>query len=115
MPSKIFERYDVVVVPFPFTDLASEKRRPAVVLSGATAFNSSSAHIVLTMVTSVTDRTWPLNVPLTDLDSAGLNVACAVRFKLFTLDDRLILRKAGSLGAPHRKAINAAVHRLLLD
>jgi len=114
MPSKIFERYDVVVVPFPFTDLASEKRRPAVALSGAEAFNSPSAHVVLALVTSEADRTWPLGVPLTDLASAGLNVACAVRFKLFTRDDRLILRKAGSLGAPDRKAMDAAVRGLSL-
>jgi hypothetical protein len=29
-----FERYDVVRVPFPFTDLQAEKNRPALVIYG---------------------------------------------------------------------------------
>ena len=30
---KPFERHSLVLVPFPFTDRATQKRRPAVVLS----------------------------------------------------------------------------------
>lgn len=97
MPSKNFERYDIVVVPFAFTNKASTKRRPAVVLSSAALFNQSAKHLALAMVTRATNCAWPLDVPLADLASAGLKVDCAVRFKLFTLDERPILRKAGSL------------------
>ena len=114
MPSKTFERYDVVVVPFPFTDKTSTKRRPAIVLSDAAAFNSPAKHVVLAMVTSATDHPWPLDVTLTDLASAGLSVACAARFKLFTLDERLLLCKAGTLGSRDRKAIDAVLRKLVL-
>lgn len=34
-----FNAFDVVVVPFPFTDKATTKRRPALILSDAQAFN----------------------------------------------------------------------------
>ena len=114
MPSKTFERFDVVVVPFPFTDKASTKRRPAVVLSGGASFNRASKHAVLAMVTSATERAWPRDVQIADLASAGLNVPCAVRFKLFTLDERLIVRKAGSLAAKDRKAVVEATRSLFL-
>ena len=33
-----------------------------------------------------------------DIEAAGLEVQCIVRFKLFTLDNRLLLRKIGRLG-----------------
>ena len=37
-----FERYAVVRVPFPFTDRAATKNRPALVLSDPIAFNTSA-------------------------------------------------------------------------
>jgi len=114
MLSKTFERYDIVIVPFPFTDSASTKRRPAVVLSGAASFNLPAKHLTLAMITSAAHHPWPLDVQLADLASAGLNVACTVRFKLFTFDERLIVRKAGVLATKDRKAVEAATRALLL-
>ncbi len=48
----ISELWDVVVVPFPFTERADAKRRPALALS-TTAFNESG-HTVLATITSTT-------------------------------------------------------------
>jgi len=42
---------DVVLVPFPFTDQTTKKRRPAVVVSSA-AYNQKRPDIVLMAVTS---------------------------------------------------------------
>jgi mRNA interferase MazF len=108
-----FEAFDVVVVPFPFTDRAATKRRPALVLSDRAAFNAGVGHVVLAMITSASHSDWPLDVPLADLPAAGLTSASVVRMKLFTLDQRLILRKAGSLAAADRKAVAAALRKLL--
>jgi len=108
-----FEAFDVVVVPFPFTDRAATKRRPALVLSDRSAFNAGIGHVVLAMITSASRSDWPLDVPLSDLPVAGLTSASVVRMKLFTLDERLILRKAGSLVAADRKAVAVALRKLL--
>ena len=108
-----FEAFDVVVVPFPFTDRAASKRRPALVLSERAAFNAGAGHVVLAMITSASQSEWPLDVRLADLHTAGLTSASVVRMKLFTLDERLILRKAGSLAAADRKAVAAALRKLL--
>lgn len=109
----ICEAFDVVVVPFPFTDRATSKRRPALVVSDRAAFNVRIGHAVLAMITSAAHSAWPLDVRVTDLKAAGLPSTSVVRMKLFTLDQQLIIRKAGSLAAKDRQAVAAAVRTLL--
>jgi len=108
-----FEAFDVVVVPFPFTDKASSKRRPALVLSEAKSFNNHAAHSVLAMITSASNSDWPLDIEITDIKSGGLPFASIVRMKLFTLNNQLIIRKAGELGGKDRKAVTKALRSLL--
>jgi mRNA interferase MazF len=108
-----FEAFDVVVVPFPFTDKTTTKRRPALVISEAKAFNKPIAHCVLAMITSAENSDWPLDIKIEDIDAAGLPSASVVRMKLFTLDDQLVIRKAGALAQTDRKAVSQALHKLL--
>ena len=91
----ICNRFDVVVVPFPFTDKPDAKKRPALVLSNA-AFNRSN-HTILAMITTKQHPPWPGDSLIRDYETAGLKIPCLVRLKLFTLDNRLILRKIGHL------------------
>ena len=107
-----FETYDVVVVPFPFTDRVSSKRRPALVLSDARSFNTPAGHSVLAMITSRKNPPRPFDVPISDLSMAGLSAASVVRMKLFTLDHHLILRKAGTLAPEERTRIKAILAKL---
>jgi mRNA interferase MazF len=95
MPSATCNQWDVVVVPFPFTDRPQAKRRPALVLSKRT-FNLNG-HTVLAMITSSAHEPWLGDIPITRLDAAGLKTSCMVRLKLFTLDNRLILKVIGHL------------------
>lgn len=88
---------DVVIVPFPFTDHESSKRRPALVCSSS-EFTQQSRHVVLAMITTSTAESWPGDVPIKDLAAAGLPKHSTVRWKLFTLDASLIIRRAGELG-----------------
>jgi mRNA interferase MazF len=101
-PSVICDPWDVVVVPFPFTD-RNAKRRPALIVSNRT-FNRNG-HSVMEMITSAEHSARPGDVPLRDHAVAGLRVACVARVKLFTLDNRLILRKAGSLSPAERSNV----------
>lgn len=107
----IFEAFSVVVVPFPFTDRDAVKRRPAVVLSN-TVFNASVGHLVLAMITSAKNSDWLHDVNISDLSSAGLSSASIVRMKLFTLDNRLIIRKAGILADSDQQSVIKAFSEL---
>jgi len=95
MPSKIYSKYDVVVVPFPFIDKPISKRRPALVLSSS-AFNRGN-HSIMAMITTKRHPPWPGDSYISGLEKAGLKIPCIVRLKLFTLDNRIILKKIGYL------------------
>jgi mRNA interferase MazF len=108
----IYNPFDVVVVPFPFTDSAQRKRRPALVLSRNECFNSKIGHAVLAMITSRKNDPWPLDCPITDKRQSGLTAPSVVRMKLFTLDSRFILRKIGHLSETDQNNVNQAVSQL---
>lgn len=108
-----YERFDVVVVPFPFLDSSASKRRPAVVISHEAAFNAPAGHSVMAMITSAGNAPWPLDRPVQDISSAGLSAPSVVRMKLFTLDNRFVLRRAGKLSSRDGKALAAALKTLV--
>jgi mRNA interferase MazF len=103
---------DVVVVPFPFVDIAAEKRRPSVVLSRQ-EFNRSNGHSICAMVTTASRTNWPSDVEIADLEAAGLPRLCVVRFKLFTLPNSIILRQAGALAEFDRNNVFSAARAIM--
>lgn len=106
----IYKPFDVVVVPFPFTDSPKAKKRPALVLSQTTDFGKIIGHTILAMITSQKNEPWPLDVVIKNKKSSGLAAPSVVRMKLFTLDNRFILRKTGHLS----KADQARIKQSLL-
>ena len=108
-----YKQFDVVVVPFPFTDSAKQKRRPALVLSENGAFNDQIGHSVMAMITSEKNAPWPLDVQLANLDQAGLPAASVVRLKLFTLDHRFVIDTIGSLSPADQKAVQQSLRTLI--
>ncbi len=91
-----YKRFDVVIVPFPYTDSIKTKKRPAVVLSASAEF-VKTGHSICAMITSAKNEPWPLDCNVSDLKSAGLPAPSVVRMKLFTIDNRLIQSKTGAL------------------
>ena len=107
-----FESFDVVVVPFPFTDRRAVKRRPALIVSSA-SFNEAHEQSILAMITT-TAVAWPSDVALRGWQEAGLNAPCKVRFKLFTLDHTLIVRQLGALSKRDGAAVRDVLNRVLM-
>lgn len=108
----ICERLDVVVVPFPFVDAPRSKPRPALTWSTST-FNSANGHTVLAMITRAAQTKWPSDHAIGDLAAAGLPSPSVVRWKIFTLDNRVIIRCIGALREPDASAWTAALGRWL--
>jgi mRNA interferase MazF len=95
-----FDRGDVVLVPFPFTDLTTQKQRPALVISSKN-FNDSSADAILLAITSqvqtdLQHSDYRLN--LDEQKQGGLPKPSIVKTtKLVTLSQALIIKKLGRL------------------
>ncbi len=107
------EAFDVVVVPFPFTERAASKRRPAIVISTG-LFNKAQNNSVLAMITSAEQSEWLGDCSIVDLKETGLTHDCVIRLKLFTLDHRLVIRKAGMLSIADQKRLKTKWRGLLL-
>jgi mRNA interferase MazF len=108
-----FDRFAVVRVPFPFTDRATTKHRPALVLSDPVTFNAPAGHSVMAMITSEANPPWPLDCRVADLSVAGLPAPSKVRFKLFTLDHRLVRGEIGQLSRADAERVSAGLTELL--
>jgi mRNA interferase MazF len=111
-PMPTYKRFDVVVVPFPFTDRTTTKKRPALVLS-SDIFNSGIAHSVMAMITTASHSTWPLDVGIVNLAEAGLKTPSIIRMKLFTIDHMLIQKQIGSLSLQDQQSVESTLRSLL--
>ena len=79
-----FKPWDIVKVPFPYTDRPVRERRPALVISR----NEDNLLWVL-MITSASNRGWTGDVEISDLSQAGLPVASVIRTaKIATIETK---------------------------
>ena len=90
-----YQKGDVVLVPFPFTDLSTTKIRPAVVLS-TSAYETATGSVTIAMVTSKAHTT-PYDYHLVDWNKANLVKPSWVRCKVVTIDPSLIVHTIGQL------------------
>jgi PemK-like, MazF-like toxin of type II toxin-antitoxin system len=78
-------------------------------------FNAPAGHTVLAMITTAKAVQSPLEVPVKHPRAAGLPQNCFVRIKLFTLDNRLVVRSLGKLSEPDRKQVQENLRALNLS
>jgi mRNA interferase MazF len=103
---------DIVVVPFPFVDKPVSKKRPALVLSNI-VFNTAG-YSMLSMITTKHYPAWPGDTQITDIASCGLRKPCLIRLKVFTLDNRLILKKIGKLNKTDSNQVTDHLRQFML-
>jgi mRNA interferase MazF len=107
-----YEPFEILVVPFPFSDRDASKRRPALVISNH-HFNTRHSHLILSMITT-SHRAWSSDIALQDWQASGLSAACQVRLKLFTLDKDIIIRKIGILSSRDQAAVEKNICQYLV-
>lgn len=94
-----FEPGSIVIVPFPYSDRLSEKRRPAVVVSAPDV--EARGLLWIAMVTTARAGLQPDDIPIDDPAAAGLRAACLVRpLKIACIEPKRILRQVGRLPPP---------------
>ncbi|MCR4315741.1 MAG: type II toxin-antitoxin system PemK/MazF family toxin [Planctomycetes bacterium] len=92
------DQRDLILIPVPFSDLTSNKRRPVVVISNDN-YNSSNSDIVVVAVTSnVKKRSFAIPLEQSDLESGYLKAPSMIRAdKIYTLNKSISVRTVGKV------------------
>lgn len=107
------EQGDIVLVPVPFTDLSSQKRRPVIVISH-NKYNQQSPDIVVVAMTSRPLHTpYGFTITNNDLEKGNLNRSGQVRVdKIYTLSQSIVVKTFGRVDATILKRISHLLHEL---
>jgi len=102
-----FVKGDVVVVPFPFSDLTQAKRRPALIVSVL-----EGDDLILSQVTSqFVKDSYAVSIDVKDFEEGGLKQKSNVRpNRLFTADGPIVLYRIGNL---KRDKMNEIVEKII--
>jgi len=85
---------DLVLIPFPFTDLSSSKLRPALLVTNP----DRDGDFIAAAVTSKAGHEASLPLNSSDLSTGALAVASHIRAdKLFTFQLRIVRKRIGSV------------------
>ena len=105
-----FVKGDVVVVPYPFSDLSAVKRRPALVVAELTGDD-----VILCQITSGTVAdAYAIRITRSDFASGKLRQDSNVRpNRLFTADSKIILYRAGTLKSEKMNEVTAKIIQIV--
>jgi mRNA interferase MazF len=90
------KKWEIVLVPFPFTDLLSVKRRPAIVVSPV-AFNKRGDVIIGFLTSKLNGPKLYGDYAIRDWKEAGLPKPSLSRMKFATIQSSLIIKRLGAL------------------
>lgn len=108
-----FQRSDVLLVPFPFSDLSVTKVRPAVVVSSS-IYHDVEPDLILAAITSnVLVTASPMDYILKDWQAAGLRHPSALKPVLFTLDPTRVIHRVGRLTVADQNEVDRRLRRAL--
>jgi mRNA interferase MazF len=109
----IFNFADVLLVPFPFTEQTTIKKRPAIVISSET-YNQVKPDLILIAVTSQLSQELQFGEMLIlEWSRAGLLKASLVKPLIATLEKSLIIRKLGALEMQDKQSLKCCLQQIL--
>jgi len=115
-PEAALRRGDIVLVPFPFTDLSTEKLRPAVIVY----VNPQKTDVIIAFISSVvshgelSETDYVLSQDNTDFAQTGLKKASTFRMsKLLTIERNKIIRRLGKVSHTIQKELDIRLRRAI--
>jgi len=102
--------WDIVLVPLPFTDLTTSKKRPALVVS-PDSYNSGSDVIIAFITSQLNTLPRPGDHLIIDWQASGLPKPSRLRMKLATISRRIVIKKLGHLAATEKSRVQTVMSR----
>jgi mRNA interferase MazF len=103
-----YKTWDIILVPFPFTNLRSSKKRPALIIS-PDAYNIGRDMIILFITSNLASFGRTGDYKIEDWKRSGLPKPSMIRMKFATIEKSIILKKLGSLTGKDRKAVKKSL------
>lgn len=108
-----YEFGDIVLVPFPFSDQRTTKRRPAVVVSSARYHQERPDIIILAVTSHVRGTPAVGEAAITKWQEAGLLKPSLLKPLLATIEKGLVLPKLGRIDEGDRRALRRVLDEIL--
>lgn len=90
------EQGDILLVPIPFTDLPSQKRRPVIVITNNSYNKRTTDIVVVAMTSNPVDANYSFAITSEDLTKGTLNHPGKVRVdKIYTLSQSIVAKTFG--------------------
>ncbi|MFH1096946.1 MAG: type II toxin-antitoxin system PemK/MazF family toxin [Candidatus Desantisbacteria bacterium] len=92
----MYKQREILLIPIPYTDLSSQKKRPVVVVSN-NHYNSLMEDIVVVAITSnVERRDYSIMISHKDMEEGTLLYESMIRIdKIYTLKQSIIVKRFG--------------------
>lgn len=105
-----FVKGDVVIVPFPFSDLSSSKKRPALIL-----INLHGSDVILCQITSkMKSDGYSISLGVPDFETGSLLIESYIRpNRIFTAEKSIIQYKAGRVSEQKLNEVKKMVTDLI--
>lgn len=114
MAGIMYRQREIVLVPFPYSDLSSIKRRPVLIVSND-EYNSKYQDVVVVVISSKirSDDNYSISLSNDDLEYGILPEESVIRVhKLFTIDKGRILKKFSIISETKYKDVYGILNRL---
>lgn len=89
-----YRQGEIVLIPFPFTDLSTKKKRPVLVLSNEEYNKRTEDFIVCGITSNIKDIEFSVLIESKDLESGFLPKPSRIKVdKIFTLEQSLVVKR----------------------
>jgi mRNA interferase MazF len=110
----MYKQRDIVLIPIPFSDLRSKKRRPVIVISND-IYNQKTEDIAVVAVTSnIEEKDYTILITQDDIEEGDLYKNSMIRVdKIYSLSQSIAVKKLGKIEKATFERIVALLNKLI--
>lgn len=110
----MFEQGEIVIVPFPFSNLSSIKQRPVLILSKNEYNNNSDDVITCGITSNLKDIPCSILIDNKNLEKGSLPKQSRIKIdKLFTIEKNIVKKKIGKLNNSTMNMVREEFNKLV--
>ena len=108
----MYKQGEIVLIPVPFTDLSTTKRRPVLIISND-KYNKTTNDLIVVAITSNLSKPAIL-LTNEDMTTGQLPIASVIRYdKIYTLDQKIVVKSLGKVSHEILTSVNKMIYKLL--